>query len=208
MSEYERVGAGDDPDVRLPELDALPTTGFAISPTSVGDDAHHQPAHTQIASVAVPSLGLSQKDRLELRRVVLRAAYTSVKDHARMTYTEGALRWSGITDQCHDIDDRVPPYCDCSSFATWAYWDASRWLKLGDFVNGLNWIAGYTGTMTPHGERVATPQTADLVFYGGLQIPYHVAIYIGNGRVVSMGRPGAPEIVPVGPATQFRRYVL
>jgi cell wall-associated NlpC family hydrolase len=200
-------------DLTFPELDALPTGSFEITPTSVGDDSRHAPAYKDLpdlaamASVAPAAPTLVQ--RAELRRVILRAAYVGVRDHNRMSYTEGPLRWSGIADAERDVADHVPPYSDCSSFATWCYWDASRWLKLPDIVNGANWLAGYTGTMVGHGTAVAVAQAlpGDLIFYGSLSLPFHVAVYAGGGRVVSMGRPGAPELVPVGAATQCRRYI-
>jgi cell wall-associated NlpC family hydrolase len=152
-------------------------------------------------------LGLSARDQKELRRVVLRTAYVGVKLEPIVHYTEGPLRWSGISMQRRSWENEAPPYADCASFVTWVYWDASRWLRLGDFLNGAGWAAGYTGTLTQHGVQVDTLAPGDLVFYGDLSIPYHVALYVGNGRVISHGGEQGPEVVAVGPATQYRRYV-
>lgn len=179
--------------------------GFAIDRTTVGDDSKHAP----------DAVGISPANRGELRRVIMRAAKLGVAEHARMTYTEGPLRWSGITHECRSILGEVPPDSDCSAFATWCYWDASRWLKLPDIVNGDNWLAGYTGTMVQHGVEIplADAQQGDLVFYGE-GIPFHVAIFAGRSalfdggaQVVSMGRPGAPELVGVGKPSQVRKYI-
>ena len=174
---------------------------FEITPESVGDDSAHQPQ----PQIAPPLTGADAK---ELRRVIMRAANLGVKLHRSMTYTEGPGRWSGITQERRSILDETPPYSDCSAFATWCYWDASRWLDMPDIVNGQDWEAGYTGTMVQHGTAIplADGQLGDLVFYGAVSLPYHVAIFAGNGEVVSMGRPGAPELVPVGAASMCRRY--
>lgn len=200
-----------DPEVIFPDLDALPTTDFEISLETVGDNSQLRDAHADIPiSKPMGSLGLTQADRLEMRRVILRAAYMGVTYHNRMTYSEGALRWSGIADRILDYGGHVPPYADCSSFLAWLFWDpAWNWLRLGDFLNGCNWKAGYTATMVQHGVSVSLEnmQTCDAVFYGEWDIPYHTTLYVGNGRVISMGRPGAPELVPIGPATQARRYI-
>jgi len=100
-------------------------------------------------------------------------------------YTEGSQRWSGIKGGV--MPPNVPPYSDCSADATWCYW--TQFGSGPDFLNDQNWQAGYTGSLTAHGTKIAcntnTLQPADLVFYGS---PVnHVAIYVGNGKVVSHG---------------------
>lgn len=196
----------------LDALHALPVSDLVITPETVGDDARHADLvlleMSKAAVKASPSLGVSPKDLVEIRRVMLRAGYKGVTLHNTFTYTEGPLRWSGITTNAHDFTMTHGFDCDCSAFDTWLGKDATEWLKLRDFINGANWLAGYTGTMVLHGERVDEPQPTDFCFYGEISVPYHVAMSVGSGRVISMGRPGAPEIVELGAATQFRRYVL
>lgn len=162
-------------------------------------------------------LGLSGHDRAIAR---LRASYAAMVGVARRgvtEYTEGASRWDGIDNRRNPWGKprQSPHHADCSAFYTWAVWIATRAWKLGDFVNGEGWRAGYTGTMTSHGERVDPNHLihADAVFYGGsFSVPQHVAIYVGNGRVVSHGSPGEPKVYPTDlygalPIMQCRRYI-
>lgn len=148
------------------------TTAPGISQDTVGDDRVHAAEHKTDAA------GLTNDQVTETRRCVMRAANLGVTLHREMTYSEAANRWSGITERRRSILDQVPPSCDCSAFATWCYWDATRWLGLPDVVNGQAWAAGYTGTMIQHGRGIelASAQAGDLVFYGEVSDPYHVAV--------------------------------
>jgi hypothetical protein len=178
-------------------------TTHEITQETVGNDQTHA------RTVNVGGVAVSVADVAEIRRCIMRAANLGVKKRRQMTYTEGELRWSGIDDECRSIKGQVPPDSDCSAFATWCYWDATRWLRLPDFVNGEAWAAGYTGTMIEHGRLIpfADAQLGDLCFYGALDAPYHVALWAGDGKVISMGRPGAPELVGVGAASMCRTYL-
>jgi cell wall-associated NlpC family hydrolase len=63
--------------------------------------------------------------------------------------------------------------------------------------NGLNYNGwGFTGTQIQHGKRISVVQLkpGDLVFYGRHGIS-HVAIYVGNGRVVSHGSESGPLLL-------------
>jgi len=64
--------------------------------------------------------------------------------------------------------------------------------------NGLGYNGwGYTGTQIQNGRRLSSVTLArpgDLVFYGRYGIT-HVAIYVGNGRVVSHGSESGPLLV-------------
>jgi cell wall-associated NlpC family hydrolase len=85
----------------------------------------------------------------------------------------------------------VPAWEDCSSFATWCYWAAGAPDPNGLGYNGF----GYTGTQILCGRETAEPRPGDLCFYGPLRDRItHVAIYVGNGRVVSHGRERGPEL--------------
>jgi cell wall-associated NlpC family hydrolase len=70
--------------------------------------------------------------------------------------------------------------------------------------------------MTQHGEQVsfASLLAADAIFYGGsMEIPAHVALYVGDGKVISHGGvAGDPQVYPINlfgalPLTQARRYI-
>lgn len=138
------------------------------------------------------------------RYAIREKAYTAARvayDHrSEITYTEGWQRWSGIIGHRRAYLHEFPRFIDCSAFVTWCLWDATRAEKSGDFVNGLGWGGGYTGTMTRHGEHVSLDalKTADAVFYGGsFDVPAHVALYIGSGKVISHGMEGDPRIYPL-----------
>jgi cell wall-associated NlpC family hydrolase len=80
---------------------------------------------------------------------------------------------------------KLPITVDCSGFATLCYKAAG----LPD-PNGLGYKPlGNTTTLEAHGRATNNPQPGDLAFWSGAA---HVAVYIGNGKVISMGTPGDP----------------
>ncbi len=90
---------------------------------------------------------------------------------------------------------------DCSTFGTVCY----KVAKLPDPNYGVNssrqydgW--GYTGTLIQHGQSINSlaMKVGDLVFYGWdyYRNPTHVAVYIGDGRVVSHGSEPGPMVLP------------
>jgi len=117
------------------------------------------------------------------RAGVVAAAMALYNQRSSEHYTQTSSRWSGISGKV--MPPNAPPYSDCSSAATWAYW--TQYGSGPDFLNGQNWAAGYTGTLLQHGNSVSCSamQDGDLVFYGSPVI--HVAIFVGNGKVVSHG---------------------
>ena len=80
-----------------------------------------------------------------------------------------------------------PKVMDCSYFATWCYYVSGSPDPNGSDYDG----SGYTGTLLTHGHYVPYPKAVagDLVFYKN---PDHVTVYIGHGRVISMGQEGDP----------------
>lgn len=87
-----------------------------------------------------------------------------------------------------------PEYIDCSAFATLCYKAAGLPNPSGGSYDG----AGNTGTLIANGRSTDTPQPGDLVFYGGtLAFPDHVAVYLGDGQVASMGSEGDPKEMSV-----------
>lgn len=135
--------------------------------------------------------------------VAVQTALYAESHKSSIHYTQGPLRWQGIDQQLKP--PAFPHYADCSSFVTWCYWVAG----LPD-PNGLNYRAGYTGTLANHGRQVNTPLPGDLVLYGPPAPYHHVAIYIGNGQVVTHGSEAGPYIASIhyrGDLAQIRRYV-
>jgi len=89
---------------------------------------------------------------------------------------------------------RVPLHWDCSGFVTNCWYGGG-----GPDPNGRGYDGqGYTGTLIAHGHRVdmSAMKVGDLVFYGYTPYSYpgfnkgdptHVAIYVGNGMILSLG---------------------
>ena len=170
------------------------------------------------AARKVPPPGrLTAAERVEARRRFERAMRLGYQHRDEVHYTQGARRWDGIRLELRSADGRYPTYADCSSFTTWALWNALTGatgdMDFPDVVIGADWTAGYTGTQTLHGEVVDLDklQIADLVFYGG-PWPYgHVAGYVGDGLVISHGSESGPHLLPVryrSDVSHARRYIL
>lgn len=157
-------------------------------------------------------LARRETPRLDARERAVRAAMLGVKHRDRIRYTQHPRdRWDGIRRGCRAYKGSFPTSADCSSFVTWCLWDALG-ARGRDIVNGHGWSAGYTGTQCSHGKRVPLEKIrrGDLVFYagagGGIN---HVAIYVGDGKVVSHGSNPGPMVLPTSyrPVAQVRRYL-
>ena len=142
---------------------------------------------------------------------VMLASYAA-RNQAKIAYTEGGSRWDGI-DHSRDFPE-LPHYADCSAFCTWVFWASRRHVRGSagaDIVNGQRWMAGYTGTMINHGARHRDNSPGTLwkpgrtcVFYADSgSTPTHVALYVGNGRVISHGSQSGPQSRPYN----YRRIV-
>merc|ERR1719382_1753678 len=121
-----------------------------------------------------------------IRSALMKAACALYNHRANEHYTQGSKRWNGITNK--KTPPEAPDYSDCSSAASWVYWTVFG--KDTDYLNGQDWKAGYTGTMTKNGVSISLKDAhhGDLVFYGGSKsVPEHVAIYAGKGMVISHG---------------------
>lgn len=144
------------------------------------------------------TLGLGAKKRYNARQRAVRAAVLGYRHRGSVHYTQRSARWQGIRESDHAAEGDYPNNADCSAYVTWCYWDATRLYKLGDFVNGAGWRAGFTGTMVRHGVQVSYNKliTGDAIFYGGTwSRPHHVAIYIGRGLVISHGSESGPLLL-------------
>lgn len=172
----------------------------------------HHPSHYH----SPLNLG-SAKERANARGLAVLAAMTGYHHRGEMVYTEGAARWSGIQDHRLAYKGEFPRAADCSAFVTWCLWNAAEHFRIHqDFVNGLRWAEGYTGTMVEHGLPVDLKHllTADALFWGGSHsVPQHTTIYVGHGLTVSHGSPGGPHLLTVQqmasalPFNQARRYI-
>lgn len=142
------------------------------------------------------------------REIIAETAMLGYRKAYQIHYTQSTLRMWGVRNKT--MPPNVPPYEDCSSFATWLYWVA----KAPD-PNGLGYSGfGFTGTQVLHGTRITSGmlKKGDLVFYGFTRsgYPTHVAIYVGGGKVVSHGSEGGPFLLPYNyrSINQIRTYPM
>jgi hypothetical protein len=160
--------------------------------------------------------GLSDAHRAHARKIILRGANLMVRNKEAVHYSQRPDRWVGIERGLSSLQGQYPRTSDCSSSATWLLWDAMcRNYGVRDLVNGLNWRAGYTGTMYTRGKAVVHDKNikvGDLIFYGSQagNIPSHVAVAIGGGLVFSHGSEGGPYILKLdyrNDRRMTRRYI-
>ena len=131
--------------------------------------------------------GLDVEQRAAARQAAVRAALMGLDNISHVHYTQDSRRWEGISDNRVAAKGKFPHHSDCSSFATWCLWNG---LNLGfdvdDVVNGLDWTAGYTGTMLQNGKqvrRVEKVRQGDCVIYGSESVSYTHLTLPTNSRV-------------------------
>ncbi len=142
------------------------------------------------------------------RQRIVAAAFVGYTNRDRIHYTQDGRRMQGVREQRRLPS--FPEFEDCSSFATWCYWVAGAPDPNGRGYDGL----GFTGTQIGPGKKVTEPRPGDLVFYGWepapRNCPKHVAVYVGNGKVVSHGSESGPHLVVLDYRTdrnQIRSYL-
>jgi peptidoglycan hydrolase-like protein with peptidoglycan-binding domain len=142
------------------------------------------------------------------RQRIVAAAFVGYSNRDRIHYTQDARRMQGVRDGIRV--PRFPAFEDCSSFATWCYWVAGAPDPNGRGYDGF----GFTGSQIGPGKKVAEPRPGDLVFYGWepapRNCPKHVAVYVGNGKVVSHGSDSGPNLAVLDYRTdrnQIRSYL-
>jgi len=151
-------------------------------------------------------------DRLSPRDKLMVAAWALYNQRASETYTQNMLdRWVGIREGVCPPD--APKFSDCSSAATWVY--ATVFGRGEDFMNGQNWGAGYTGTLSQHGRLVDLSQAkpGDLVFYGkAIGSISHVSVFAGNderGRAMTISHGSDPvKYIPIDEYGSLQRLQI
>lgn len=126
---------------------------------------------------------------------VVAAGMLGYEERAYIHYTQGPDRMKDFAPP-----PNVPNDTDCSAFDTWCYKSGGAPDPNGFGYNGY----GFTGTMLEHGTQIATPVVGCLVFYG--HPVSHVALYIGNGRVISHGSEAGPLLLDVHYRSDFNQY--
>jgi hypothetical protein len=116
-------------------------------------------------------------------------------------------RWQGVRQNRPPSDP--PTESDCSSLLEWI----RHALGLSDPAGqGYSGNLEYTGTQIQHGERVYALEPGDFVFYTeDGRTACHVAMFVGNGQVVSHGVPGGPQLLATHNMSglgvlEYRRY--
>lgn len=157
--------------------------------------------------------GFSSEQRARARTIAVGAFRLAYLNRYSVHYTQGYLRWQGISRRLRAGSGQYPNYADCSAMFTWAAWNAATAVAgygVRDFVNGQGWNGGYTGSMALHGRWIPVNELkpGDALFYGGY-FPYgHVTMYAGNGMCYSHGNEAGPSLVPIHYRTIMtqRRY--
>lgn len=121
-------------------------------------------------------------------------------------YNRNKIEWVSDSRRAQDLapPPNVPANSDCSAFATWCYKSAGAPDPSGFGYRQI----GSTYSQIGRGSRVASKgqlKAGDLVFYSN---PAHVAIYVGQGKVVSHGSDPGPRLEEVGyrPVSAMRNY--
>lgn len=158
--------------------------------------------------------GLTANDRSEARRIAVAAFKLAYQHAGNVHYTQSAARWQGIHERRRYADRNYPTQADCSSMYTWCLWNALTsvaGMGYPDVVNGSDWLAGYTGTLLAHGERVTNRMPGDAVLYGTGFPGSHVAMVAEDTSMVySHGSEGGPYYVAWNyrsDVLQVRRYI-
>jgi cell wall-associated NlpC family hydrolase len=196
-------------DHKLPATGVLDQATFDMLWPYYDDRARAFVEAVRKARKAADEKAADNVQELSQRQQVVAASFVGYKNRYSIHYTQSALRWQGIDQKRRP--PRFPNYADCSSYTTWCYW-----LYFGngtDFINGQYWDAGYTGTQIAHGRFVsrAAAKPGDMVFYGdSFWNIHHVALYVGNGMVVSHGSEAGPLYLPIdyrSDRQQIRSYI-
>lgn len=115
--------------------------------------------------------------------------------------SKGNYQYDEIRPYPSSLFGSSPIKIDCSSFFILCYKAAKRKDPSGLGYSGM----GNTWSLRATGKTTTTPQPGDGVFYDS---PSHVAVYIGNGQVISMGQPGDPIQLSATyrPVVEYRTY--
>jgi hypothetical protein len=203
-------------EIDQPGLPDLPTADAEQLPPDEGDAGasglDYEASDADLTADLEAVARLTPEQRASAQAVILHGARLLLEHTAQVHYTMDSRRWEGINDKRYVRDEEYPSWGDCSSTATWLYWNALfAHLGMGDVVNGENWKAGFTGTMLQHGRAVSESavEVGDAVIYGTAAPGKHVTVCIGGGMVVSHGGPDGPFKLPLryrSDVLSIRRY--
>lgn len=177
----------------------------------VGDFKEHHNINKENGYGAKTHAALWPSFGIRARRLYRKAADNIAENHVlHNTIAAGMLGYEE-RDVVHYTQDgrrmtdfapppNVPNWTDCSGYDTWTFKSGHAPDPNGFGYNGY----GYTGTMLENGRQIASPVPGCLVFYG--HPVSHVALYIGNGRVISHGSEAGPLLLEVHYRSDFNQY--
>ncbi|WP_267130509.1 C40 family peptidase [Rathayibacter toxicus] len=87
----------------------------------------------------------------------------------------------------YDLGGMGPDLWDCSGLTKAAYASAGIYVGTHSATNQYNRMAA-EGKLVPYSQR----QRGDLIFWGGGGDYWHVAIYLGNGKILEAADYGKP----------------
>ena len=116
----------------------------------------------------------------DMRDAVVRTGFWYYSQRKGIKYDQGrpiATVWFGIKPPS------TPKYLDCSGFFITTYW-VNGYIEMLGHENAQGW--GNTWSLSSYGTPINAAQLrpGDAVFYGNCS---HVALFAGNGSVISMG---------------------
>jgi peptidoglycan hydrolase-like protein with peptidoglycan-binding domain len=186
---------------------------FQVKKKLTGDGVYGRTTHAALAPYFDAfGIALMRKAKEKVpapvkdRKLEIEAAAIFGYNHRyQIHYTQSALRMYGLRYRLKR--PTVPIWEDCSSFATWCYYDA-------EFPKNPNGYAGwptygYTGTLAVNGMQLFSKARAALGLYGSWPFS-HVVISVGTGqKCVSHGSEGGPYLTDYyyrGDFAQWRGY--
>jgi hypothetical protein len=228
--EWEELGFGATPDPQPIDISMIPPDEGDDQQGDWDVGASHSAASLAEAALEVgPGPGplmtpgrMTEKERINARRIAVRAATLALHHAPNVHYTQDSRRWQGIADTRYSEHGQYPNWADCSAFVTWCLWNGLHVpYHKTDVVNRESWKAGYTGTMLLHGHpirRVRNLCWGDAVIYGAPGTTgRHTALIARVGRprgshvmVISHGSEGGPYFLPYNYRSDIqsiRRYI-
>lgn len=180
-----------------PTLIEIPETPVHSPEDLTSEEGDDSIIREQLGGGLLDVQDLTQPRELVIKRI-LRAAKLGAAHEAEIHYSQADDRWEGVSLNMRAYRGEFPEHADCSSFATWCYWDALGGRQAGyDLLNGTDWTWGYTGTMITHGTRLSSTEASagDLAFYGASESHItHVAIVVEPDAVISHGQENGPRL--------------
>jgi cell wall-associated NlpC family hydrolase len=163
-----------------------------LNAPGVGSGSHKSGSTTP--SGGAVAKGCESALRNKIVEVAERAA-TLEATQGLYEYTEtGSRDWKAMS-LFHPTPPLTHVQLDCSGFAIMTYKEAGA-----PDPNNSNYNGGNTFSLQAQGIQTHSPQPADLVFFYN---PSHVAVYIGNGKCVSMGSQGEPVVTTVANEAKY-----